>query len=179
MATKLRSVRPSCGQQRQRGSVLIVSLVMLLLMTMVAIASMQGTVLEDRMTGNMHNRDIAFQAAEAALRAGEAYLLATSPPPSFTNANGLYIVNDANRPNWTGSTLSDGKGAFTYSGDLGTIVSKKPEYYIEKIASVQPAGTTIEAGTAVPVAAYYRVTALGYGGTSDTVVVLSSIYRTH
>lgn len=165
-------------QFRQRGSVLIVALVMLLLMSMLAIASMRGTVMQDRMTGNMHNHDIAFQAAEAALRAGEAYVENSQPLPNITNASGLYDINNSNTPNWLGSTLSDGNGAFTYAGSLAK-VAQQPEYYIERIATVKPTGSSLEAGTALPETAYYRITALGYGGTTDSVVVLSSIYRTY
>lgn len=172
------NVRVQASYYRQRGSVLIVALVMLLLMSLLAIASMQGTVMQDQMTGNMHNHDLAFQAAEAALRAGESYVESNQPLPNVTNSSGLYDMNDPHTPNWMGSTLSDGSGAFTYSGTLAK-VAKQPEYYIERIATVQPSGSSIEAGTALPTTAYYRITALGYGGTKDSIVVLSSIYRTY
>lgn len=58
----------------QRGTVLIIALVFLLLMTLVGIAAMQGTTLQERMAGNHRDRNLAFQAAEAALREGEDWL---------------------------------------------------------------------------------------------------------
>jgi type IV pilus assembly protein PilX len=54
--------------------VLVISLVLLLSLTLLGLAAMQNTSLEERMAGNMRAENIAFQAAEAGLRAGEAWL---------------------------------------------------------------------------------------------------------
>jgi len=62
-------------QQRQRGIVLVVSLVLLLLMTLIGVTAMQTVTLDERMVGNAHQRNVAFQAAEAGLRAGESHIL--------------------------------------------------------------------------------------------------------
>ena len=56
------------GQRQQRGAILIFCLVFLLILTMMGVASMESTVLEERMAGNTRDTAIAFQAAEAALR---------------------------------------------------------------------------------------------------------------
>lgn len=64
---------------RQRGVALVVVLILLLVMTLLGLASMRGTLLEERMSGNMFDRGLAFQAAEAALR--EAEVLIVSAPP--------------------------------------------------------------------------------------------------
>ncbi|MBN0989050.1 pilus assembly PilX family protein [Amphritea pacifica] len=63
---------------RQRGSVLIVSLIFVVLMSIIAVSGMQITSLEERMAGNHQDKDRAFQAAEAALVEGEQYVLTTS-----------------------------------------------------------------------------------------------------
>jgi Tfp pilus assembly protein PilX len=60
------------GLRSARGAVLLVSLVMLLLLTVIGLAGMRMVQLEERMAGNLRDRQVAFQAAEAALRAGEA-----------------------------------------------------------------------------------------------------------
>ncbi|PJI46436.1 MAG: pilus assembly protein PilX [Pseudomonas sp.] len=62
--------------QAERGAVLLVSLVMLVLLTLIGLAGMRMVQLEERMAGNLRDRQMAFQAAEAALRAGEATALA-------------------------------------------------------------------------------------------------------
>lgn len=64
----------SPARHTQQGAVLAISLVFLLLMTILAVSSMQGTVLQERMAGNQRDHNLAFQTAEAALRAGEDWV---------------------------------------------------------------------------------------------------------
>ncbi len=59
---------------KQTGAVLIVSLIMLFLMSILAMSSMSRTVVQERMAGNVIDKQRAFQAAEAALRAAERYV---------------------------------------------------------------------------------------------------------
>ncbi|WP_203301798.1 pilus assembly PilX family protein [Marinobacter sediminum] len=54
---------------RQRGAVLIVSLIILLVLTLVGIAGMNTSVLQERMAVNAQNSNRAFQAAESSVRA--------------------------------------------------------------------------------------------------------------
>ncbi|WP_169449461.1 pilus assembly PilX family protein [Marinimicrobium agarilyticum] len=56
---------------RQGGAVLILGLIMLLLMTIVGLAAVRGTGLQETMASNMRQRHIAFHAAEAGLREAE------------------------------------------------------------------------------------------------------------
>ncbi|OGR32354.1 MAG: hypothetical protein A2091_00395 [Desulfuromonadales bacterium GWD2_61_12] len=55
----------------ESGAVLIVSLILLLVLTLLGITAMQSTTLEEKMAGNLADRNLAFQAAEAALRDAE------------------------------------------------------------------------------------------------------------
>lgn len=57
--------------QPQRGNTLLVSLLLLLILTIVAVGSIGGVSLGQRMASNYENRGMAFQAAEAALAEGE------------------------------------------------------------------------------------------------------------
>lgn len=59
------------ANRQQKGAVLLVALVMLLLLTIIGVTSMRGTSLQENMANNLKERQLAFQAAEAALRAGE------------------------------------------------------------------------------------------------------------
>ena len=52
---------------RERGAAMVIALVMLLVLTLLATASARMTLMEERMTGNTQDRNIAFQAAEAGL----------------------------------------------------------------------------------------------------------------
>jgi len=60
----------------QRGATLIVSLVLLIVVTLLGVAGLRGVILQERMAANQYDRSLAFQTAEAALRAGEAAALA-------------------------------------------------------------------------------------------------------
>lgn len=62
-----------------RGFSLIVSLILLLLVTLVALASMRGVALQSRMSATTHDRNLAFQSAETALRDAEAQTAALTP----------------------------------------------------------------------------------------------------
>ncbi len=56
---------------RQSGVSLIVSLVLLVIVTLLALGSLRGVVLQARMSGTTTDRSLAFEAAEAALRDAE------------------------------------------------------------------------------------------------------------
>ena len=53
---------------KQSGAVLVVSLIFLLVLTVIGVAAMQNTSLEEKMAGNVKDRNLAFQNAESARR---------------------------------------------------------------------------------------------------------------
>lgn len=59
------------SRQAQRGAALVISLLMLLVMTVLGLAAMQVTRMEERMAGNSRDVNLAFQGAEAGLRDSE------------------------------------------------------------------------------------------------------------
>lgn len=69
---------PAHSARYQQGVSLLVVLVLLLIMTLLGLAILRGTMLEERMAGNMFERSLAFQSAESALR--EAELIASAAP---------------------------------------------------------------------------------------------------
>lgn len=76
--------------RHQRGATLVVVMVLLLVMTLLGLASLRGTVLEERMSSGLLDRGLAFQNTEAALREAEA-LLDTFPtfPGAGCDVRGL------------------------------------------------------------------------------------------
>lgn len=58
----------------QGGAVLIVSMLLLLVMTVLAITASQATQMQERMAGNARDLDLAFQAGEAGIRAAETHI---------------------------------------------------------------------------------------------------------
>lgn len=91
------------GHAPQRGISLIVSLVLLVAVTLIALGSMRGVVLQARMSGATYDRSLAFQAAEVALREAErrAATATTADIPS-NGCNAGYCATPAlnTTPRW-------------------------------------------------------------------------------
>ncbi len=162
---------------KNRGATLGISLVMLLMLTLLSVTSMQTSAFEDKMTTNMSNLEYAFQATEAALREGEAWLenLAVEPEqeatcsskPCVLLADPLRYPEDFDLSWWqtTGTT---------YSGPTLNDVVTSPNYLIEYsrfVPDTLVSGQNTSAGII-----YYRVMARGTGRSDDAVVILESTY---
>lgn len=86
---------------RQAGAALIVVLLLLLVITVLGLAAMRGTVMQERMSGNANARAKAFQYAEAVLREAETVAAARPPVPAAGCANGICaMVQPADTPPW-------------------------------------------------------------------------------
>jgi type IV pilus assembly protein PilX len=106
----MKSNRPRHPPRAQRGISLIVSLILLVIVTLLALGSMRGVVLQTRMSGTTHDRSLAFEAAEAALRAAErrAATLSVADFPGAGCANGLCVTPVlANTPRWQDDAFAD------------------------------------------------------------------------
>jgi type IV pilus assembly protein PilX len=68
MRTHMKVLRSTAARHRQHGAVLIVALLFLVILTLLGLTAMSGTTMEERMSGNSRDMNIALQAAEAALR---------------------------------------------------------------------------------------------------------------
>jgi len=87
---RLNELRPDgrAHGHAQQGAALVVVLILLLMMTLLGLASLRGTMMEERMSANMFDRSISFQAAEAALREAETRLLQPGVRAAFPVAAG-------------------------------------------------------------------------------------------
>lgn len=148
---------------RQQGSALIVALVFLLVMTLIGTTAMQGTSQQESMAGNVRNRNLAFQAAEAALRAAENAL--------DGGATGTALVSNRD---WT---TFDWTTATGYVGALDQIIAP-PRYVIENVGWVTTSGgESLAVNTPGMGSEFYQITARGLGGTADAVVILQTTYK--
>lgn len=75
---------------RQHGIVLAVSLIVLAILSLLAVFALRGTGMQERMSANLNDRNLTLQAAESALREGEALALTSPAVP----AAGLISPND-------------------------------------------------------------------------------------
>jgi len=64
-------VSPVVASYRQRGISLMLSLVLLVVLSLLGLSAMQNGTLQERMSNNLRDRNIALQAAELALRDAE------------------------------------------------------------------------------------------------------------
>jgi type IV pilus assembly protein PilX len=111
------------------------------MMTLLGLASMRTTQLEERMTGNLVDRSLAFQAAEAALREAETRASSRPLPAGAGCVNGLCGPGDveADTPAWKDATVW--ASAPTAITNLASAVDA-PRYIIELIASgIPPRGS--------------------------------------
>lgn len=65
-------IRPQSVPARERGTVLVVALVLLLVLTLLGVSTMNMTRIEERMAANSQEMTRAFQAAESGLSAAFA-----------------------------------------------------------------------------------------------------------
>jgi type IV pilus assembly protein PilX len=156
---------------RERGASLVVALIFLVIMAMLGVTVAGVTGLEQRMASNTRDRDLALQAAEAALHDAETRLADSAFRLKF--AANLFKADRANSASFwedcfTNKTAPcEAAYTFTPKNAMVTVgagaVADQPAYVVEKKA---PIGTT----------EVYLVTARAVGGTQDAVVVLQAEY---
>jgi type IV pilus assembly protein PilX len=182
------------SSRQQRGAVLIVSLLLLLVVTILALGASQSTRLQERMAGSQRNYDLAFQAAEAGLRAGERWLdrdsLTEAPSPGIVPGNPVYERNFltdsyedklsfedqvvASDEWWETVAQPYTDGSTDAIGGAGLALAD-PQFYIEQVEEVPDALSKATNGPQ-PSRIFYRVVARGKGGTQNANVVLHSTY---
>lgn len=173
----------SAQVKRQNGMALVVSLLFLLAMTMAGVTGMQSTALEEKMTGNMRDRNLAFSAAESAVQSAESMLERTRALPDFSDDGngGFYANTTSTPPDWKTVWSNPDLTASYQNGNLADIANA-PRFVVEELqfTTGQVAqGGSLKITPVVPetVRSWYRVTARGTGMTDNAVVILQSIYR--
>ncbi len=164
------------SKSSQKGAVLIVSLLFVLVLALLGVSSTQTASLELKMATNSRDRGLAFQAAEAALKDAESYLSNTEPLPPFdgSQAGLVQAAGPGEDPRW----LSPGwtEGARVYSGSLEG-VSELPRYLIEELPPMPAPGGSLQSNVPLTEKGWYRITAVGKGITSTSSVWLQSVYK--
>jgi type IV pilus assembly protein PilX len=125
----------------QSGAALLVALIMLLISTMVGLASIRGTTMNEKMSSNMYDRSLSYQAAEAALLAGEAAVLADP-----TIAIDCTVLNAECPPSPATTFTSTTTGWTTVDAGFevnDALLGSTPQFYVERMGVV---GGTDELG---------------------------------
>lgn len=165
----------------QSGIALPIVLIFLVVMLLLGATAIRNVTLGEKMAGNQRNQQLAFQAAESALRycenavqggvpAGGA-MPAVQTPAVPPNAN-LWEVS----ANWEGTAVSievprpdDG------SGNPSDGLAQAPRCMVENVADSLALGPTeLKKDDSLQA---FRVTARGIGGTDNAAVLLQSYLK--
>lgn len=177
------SAQRSIHRARQRGAILVTSLLLLLILTVLGIAMMKMTNMQDRMAGNTRDVNLAFQAAEAAARAGEEELRVLVAPAGGPQVQATFDCEICDR-----GVLPvdiDVPGQFNWAADAKTVtdidpndrLDEDPQYKIEHtqfVANGIDCGTTdanCNAGRDV-----FTVTGRSTGASGRTNTVVQTTY---
>ncbi|HEX7964781.1 MAG TPA: PilX N-terminal domain-containing pilus assembly protein [Gammaproteobacteria bacterium] len=168
--------------RRQRGVVLVVSLLMLLVLTLIGLAATRSTAIEQRMTANQNDRAVAIQAAEATLRDGESLLNSAGLPNFALNTAGAYTATTMT-VDWKTIDWDDPAATIAYEGGLQPSPQVAPRYFVVlTTTTVDSAGSSLSADAAETSKLVYYVYARSIGLRSDitlsdsSAVVLESAY---
>lgn len=173
----------------QRGAVLAATLLLLMVLTLLALGASQATRTHERMAAAVQDRDLAFQSAEAMLRAAERLLddpsLTLAPVPCALPRCRVYeraILSDrtANLPvdwwsdhAWTYTETNTWVPAASNSD--GDEVGHGGQFFVEELEEVADSLTLSPSGPP-PGRTYYRVTATARKDAQTAPVVLQSTF---
>lgn len=166
--------RPASPQQ---GVALITGLIFMVVLTLIVLASMRGSILEEKMAGNLRSQNLAFQAAEAGLRAGQQALNSPVDPATGPGYFDIGIV-----PTGVAST-DDWKTTFvwTTAADPGLVYPgiESVRYVIEKLSLRTGSGGNDDLGytpqSGNPRDGLYRITARAVASGGAPIILQSIV----
>lgn len=177
---------------RQGGAALLTGLIFLIILTLLGITAMQTSIMEERMSGNTRDRNIAFQAAEAALRDAELDIQCKKIDGSAATVK--RVIGCISGMAGADASCTGGLCCVINNPALLCVAPPSP-VYLTKSLSAAPSvvyGNYTGAPAIPGVAAqpryliepflkqqvnYYRITARGYGVNSNTQVTLQEVYK--
>ncbi len=163
-------------RKTQRGTVLVISLLLLVIMTMIGVTAMKTTTLDEQLAGNMRDRSLAFQAAESALRDGEVMMddKLLDELRSFDGTDGLYYKGLNFPADVADSTVWVGTSSTEYSGDPLDDIATTPRYIADVVIDRGNLDMDLIADGAWDYAVI-QLTSRGTGGSNQSQALL----RTH
>lgn len=176
----IRRIHANASASRQRGAVLFVSLIFLLVLTLLGVMLARMETTEERIAENGANHDLAIEAAGATLRFAEMQLAQGIYTNFSQDANGLYQLDPTAPPldlatfNWSAAGA-----ALTYAGPTLTSVPSPPKFIIEQLPSVAKPGVALGSGGygAAGSVQIFQITATATGANQTGKATLQSIYE--
>jgi type IV pilus assembly protein PilX len=173
----------------QRGAILVTSLLLLMVLTVLGIATMKMTNMQERMAGNTRDLNLALQGSEAALRDGESTIdpfLNPVPVPLPSSLMGCAICQPGTLPlgienpgvfDWNANAQEYGVDGVAELSDpaLDGHLAEEPRYTIAEIAFIEDSLLNghdyYEDGLF-----FYQLTARSTGASGMANVVLQSTF---
>lgn len=172
---KRRPSLPMTGRPRERGAILVTSLLLLLTLTIIGVSVVQVTRMQERMAGNMRDLNLAFQGAEAALRDGEAQVegtinlaTCTVAPCATWERQTLPVLTGTTAAWWAANAQEYGVDGTRELTDLAA----DPQFVVEHVRQVKPSLNVDDAFGRD----FFQVTARSAGGSGGTNTVLQVTY---
>ncbi len=164
---------------KQRGLVLPMVLIFLVVMMLLGTAAIRNVTLEEKMAGNFRNRNLAFQAAEQALRYCENGIQSLAVPIPVNVQGPIAGKNYWEDPaNWEDPTKAvDVPRSENEDVAKAAELADRPKCLVELIdtpailSALETAANNAETGNKKT---QYRITARGVGLDANTVVQLQS-----
>lgn len=170
----------AASASRQRGAVLFVSLIFLLVLTLLGVMLARSQTTEERMAQNDANHALAVEAAGAALRFAENNIATATYTNFAQDGAGLYQLDPAAGSVYTSSIWSNTAAILTYTGTALTSVPTAPQFLVEQLQSVALPGTPLGGCTGYSgngCVSVYQITAHATGGDQTGNATLRSIYE--
>ena len=157
--------------RRQRGAVLVVCMIILLMLTLIGVSGARSVILQEKMTSASRDAQLALQVAESAVRAAEKDVNGLVDTSAFSSSgtNGLYTEGDAPPDLFAAATWGAGVSRdVTITMDGKTFTGR---YFIEMAGEIDPeavAGAAEVVGNNSVVASsgnvkVFRIVAMGEG----------------
>lgn len=167
------------GPKSEQGMSLLVVLILLVVMSILGVAVMRSSSMQERMAANLRDRSLATQAAEAALATAVTYLdsdkkwQTTAPTASDCTSNSIC-------PSFTKSAAATWRTGPVVGGGAG-VPKTTTDYWIEYLGENQ---TTMETGGVIPTSEtvtlgpMFRITARSRAvGRAEVILQTDVIYR--
>jgi len=170
-------------RHHQRGVVLFVALILLVILTLMGVVLARLQSVEERMAQNDQNHALAVQGAEATLRYVENNINSYSNSALYVgNTSGLYQFSaTAAQPNayLISGVWSSAGATLSYPFAPSTLgVAQAPKFMIENLPPVVPpcqSASMKQYGSSTPPAQVLRVTAKSVGGDTNATAELQEI----
>jgi len=158
----------------QRGSVLVIGMLLLLMMTLLGLVTTTETRTDARITSNNLDRAIAFQAAEAALRDAESKLNEPNPAEALGGEAGFYSQEEEPSSNYASW---DDTNSYAYQTEIPG-VAERPRYVIDQLSPSEMLSGYVVVGEVYYSREHnlYRITVVSTGRSGHTQVVLQTTY---